>query len=113
MSTPRTREVILFGGPLNGRHVHLSPHAEIYEVGPKGCPLFTYTYAGKFDQRVMFAISPRSRSERRWNKLMIGIHGRDPRVEAEFAKEKPIVGGQRLKHGRGRARREAARAAAA
>lgn len=109
MSSPRTREVILFGGPLNGRHVHLSPHAESYDVGPIGCPLFRYTYAGKFDQRVMFAISPRSRRERRAVKLLIGIHGRDPRIEAEFAKEKPITGGTRLKHGRGRLRRQEAR----
>lgn len=100
----RTMEVTLFGGPMDGERVTLPASAEKFTVG-RGAPFFTYTYAGKQDAKTIFAIRLKSRKANRTLFSLIGQLGRDPRIEAVFAKRKPVVGGQRMTRGKAAARR--------
>lgn len=98
----------LFGGPLDGMMMEVPGGTEVIHVGPKPNPLFTYTYAGRDGGYILFAITKRARVLRRFVHWYVGKHGKDPRVEAEFLKAKPVRG-RTNKHGRGALKRAIAR----
>ena len=105
MKKPQMKNVKLFGGPLNGQTVAVSRSADSYRVGP----FWRYTYAGKDGRLELFAIAPKSRIAGRFMRWYVRETGKDPRIEAEFTKQRPILNPSRVAHGRGAARRKAAR----
>jgi hypothetical protein len=114
VSTPKaqTKNVTLFGGPLDGLQVAVPRAAETYTVGSVKTHVFwTYEYAGKVDRKEMFAIRPSTRPARRFIAWYVGKFGRDPRIETQQAKTRPTVNTGRVAHGRGAAKRAAKRAA--
>ncbi len=109
---PQTKSVTLFGGPLDGLQVEVPRSAETYTVGSVKTHVFwTYEFAGKVDRKEMFAIRPSKRVAKRFIAWYVGKFGRDPRIESQQAKPKPITNTERVAHGRGAAKRAAKRAA--
>lgn len=104
----QTKNVKLFGGPMHGQTVAVPRSAESFVIGSRA-KFWTYTYAGKEGRQEQFAIQPRSRRTRRFIHWYVGKVGKDPRVEGEYTKQRPIVGSTRIAHGRGAARRKAKR----
>jgi len=114
VSTPKplTKNVTLFGGPLDGLQVSVPRSAETYTVGSVKTHVFwTYEYAGKADSKEMFAIRPSKRVARRFISWYVGKFARDPRIESQMAKPKPLRNPDRVAHGRGAAKRAARRVA--
>lgn len=71
----------LVGGPLHDQLLDLPKGTEEHRIGPKGCPFFTYTYAGREGATRLLAIRPSSRSDRRFVRDFVSANGRDPRAE--------------------------------
>lgn len=109
MSTPkkqRTKEVKLYGGPVSGQVVRVPGSAKTYRVGR----WWTYEFAGKDGRQEMFALRSNQRVIRRLIRIGMRAGRPHPLVEREFTKPRPVVGST-PSAGRGRRRREAARAA--
>lgn len=106
----QTKRVTLFGGPLDGRQVEVARADETYLVGTDYV-FWTYEYAGKADGKEQFAIRPNTGIARRFIRWYVGKFGRDPRIETQLAKPKPVTNTGRVAHGRGAAKRAARKAA--
>ena len=81
----RTIEIYLLGGPSHGTTKQVPAGTEKTKIG-----YWTYTYAGKIDQRTYFAIKLKSHAANRALMKIIGEIGRDPRVEAILRRDQPI-----------------------
>lgn len=81
--------VLLIGGPLDGLHKEVPKGTEVIHFGPKPKPFFTYTYAGRQGNMLLFAKKPKSRAVARFNFWYVGKVGQDPRVLENQAKKKP------------------------
>lgn len=99
----------LYGGPMDGQIVRIPRGAERYEVGPKGFPLFIYTYAGKDGRQTMLAPKPRARAGLKLLYQLISTIGKDPRIVNEMHRRHPVKNTGRVAHGRGAAKRAAQR----
>lgn len=77
----RTVEAKFIDGPMAGRTTVVPANTERIDVGPLPRPFWVYTYAGKENQRVLFAKQPTQRKTRRFIHWYVGKHGRDPRVK--------------------------------
>lgn len=87
----RTKQVKLYGGPLDGRVVTVPAGADEYVVG-KHARFWVYTFAGRSAREEMFAKQPNSRRMRRFVRWYVGKFARDPRVEAAMSRETPRRG---------------------
>jgi len=106
------KSVKLFGGPMGGRMIDLPASAEQFTVGRQPAPFWTYEYAGKDGQQVMFALRYVNRKMLRFIRAVIRRTGKNPLIEAEYAKPAPKRG-RTDKRGQGAKRRAAARVARA
>ena len=79
------KTVYLAGGPAHGMSREIPVNAERVRVG-----LWHYTYAGKMDGRIYFAIALKSRAANSGLFKLIGALGRDPRVETIAARQIPV-----------------------
>lgn len=110
VTSSRTIGVKLVGGPLDGHVREIPATAEILHIGPVGAPFFTYTFAGRLAAAAVLAIQPKSRWLRRQLFVLVGKMGRDPRIEAQAAKDQPIRNVlKESAHGRGARKRAAKR----
>jgi hypothetical protein len=99
----RKIEIYLAGGPAHGETHLIRAGEDTVEIGP-----FTYTYAGKIDQRTYYAIKLKSRAATRAINKVIEKFGKDPRIEAILSRPNPIRVVKESPHGRG-ARKRAVR----
>ena len=106
----KSKQAVLIGGCMNGRILDVDVDTEKLTVGR----MFTYTYAGRTkDGRLLLAIQPQSRAQRRWLWHFIGKQGYDPRPEAFANRRMPFkyADGERPRVvGRGAAKRAARKA---
>jgi hypothetical protein len=94
-SDVRLKSVKLYGGPLDGRIVQVPASEDSFVA-----VFFTYTFAGKDGRQEMFAIQEKSRAAQKFIRWYVGKHSKDPRVEAQSMKPKPV----RVKHEKKRVR---------
>jgi hypothetical protein len=82
--------VKLIGGPMGGREVSVPRDADSFAVGKRPKPYWTYSFAGRKERQELFAIDPPSRKARQLIRWYVGKYGKDPRVESDVTKQKPI-----------------------
>lgn len=75
---PRTRSVKLVGGPMDGWLTDLPAGTDEFRLGK----FWTYEYAGKDGQQVLFALRDSGRGMRRFVRAFIAAHGKHPLVAA-------------------------------